>query len=360
MLGYCTNVFPGLTFAEVINNLKTYARPLHKKLDRTIGVGLWLPNNALQQADKQELQDTLAECNAEIFTCNGFPFGDFHSSVVKHKVYEPNWSTSERLEYTKQLAEFLASITTRHDLGISTLPLGWGTEPFTNQECAKVLLHCIDYLEEIEMQTGKCIHLDIEAEPGCRLQTSNDVKDFINAEFGDNEKVRKYLRVCHDICHASVMHESIESCIKNYHDAGLLIGKVQLSSAIEVSLDALSSKDKMPSLCKLAEQRYLHQTTVKTKDKLLFFDDLTEAIEVNANGLWRIHFHVPIHNKTFGGLGTTQDDLKHSIAQLKDAGVTDWEIETYTWDVSPADMKQDDLISSIAKEWMWAQQQINQ
>ena len=74
------------------------------------------------------------------------------------------------------------------------------------------------------------------------------------------------------------MHESIESCIKNYRDAGLLIGKVQLSSAIEVSLNTPSSKDEISNLCKLAEQRYLHQTTVKTKEELLFFDDLTEAI----------------------------------------------------------------------------------
>ena len=31
------------------------------------------------------------------FTFNGFPYGDFHQSVVKHRVYEPTWADAERL-----------------------------------------------------------------------------------------------------------------------------------------------------------------------------------------------------------------------------------------------------------------------
>jgi hypothetical protein len=57
---------------------------------------------------------------------NGFPYGDFHEPVVKHKVYQPTWYEPARWKYTLQLAEILNQLLLPGVEGsISTLPIAW-------------------------------------------------------------------------------------------------------------------------------------------------------------------------------------------------------------------------------------------
>ena len=109
----------------------------------------------------------------------------------------------------------------------------------------------------------------------------------------------------------------------------------------------------------IAEPRYLHQTTIVDGDQTQFNENLADVSLDNPSGLWRIHFHVPIHLSQFGSLRTTQHDLECSIPILKQAGTTSWEVETYTWSVMPNVLQQDELVDSIAKELAWAANSIN-
>ena len=357
MLGYCTNVHSGDSFLDVLNNLNEYAAVVQRTLQKPLGVGLWLSDTASREVDRELLVDTLAELELEAFTLNGFPFSDFHQEVVKHKVYEPNWSTEARLDYTIRLAAILAGITNQEEAGISTLPLGWDNATFKNDDCVEKLNKCIDGLEEVEQQTSKCIHLDIETEPGCRLQRSQELCEFIHTYFGDDERVRRYIRVCYDTCHAAVMHECVQDCVRNYNNVGLSIGKVQLSSAIEFEL---GEHFKSSTTHMFAEPRYLHQASVRQGEDVQFFENYSEIPSSMNTGLCRVHFHVPIHLHSLGELQTTQQDLLASIAVLKEAGGGDWEVETYTWSVTPSDLQDDQLVDSITKEVEWASMQINQ
>ena len=155
------------------------------------------------------------------------------------------------------------------------------------------------------------------------------------------------------------MHETAEEAVSHYINAGLSIGKVQLSSAIEVDFNEPHNPEIIKDLHSIAEPRYLHQTTISDGDQLLFEENLADLPLDNPSGLWRVHFHVPIHLQQFGSLQTTQHDLKHSIPILKHAGVTSWEVETYTWSVIPTALQQDELVDSIAKELTWAATNIN-
>jgi hypothetical protein len=354
MLGYCTNVHSGDSFTEVISNLKTYASKVQQNLQTPLGVGLWLSETVSREVDIALLKDTLQQYNLKVFTLNGFPFSNFHQDIVQHNVYKPNWSKEARLDYTLRLAGILSSITTQKEAGISTLPLGWKDDSFSNEDCAMQLTKCITALEAIEQQTGKCIHLDIETEPGCRLQRSNELCDFFASSFGDDEQARRYIRVCHDTCHAAVMREGAKSCIDNYKNAGLEIGKVQLSSAIEFEIEENNEASFI-----LGEQKYLHQTSLKNAKEVLYFENFTDVPSEVSVGNCRVHFHVPIHKRTFGELHTTQIDLQNSIPILKEAGATDWEVETYTWSVMPEELQEDELVASITKELAWASKQIN-
>jgi hypothetical protein len=356
MLGYCTNVHSGNTFDEVIQNLKSYSSLIQRNVKSTLGIGLWLSNNASNSVDLPLLKDTLQEHNLQVFTMNGFPYGDFHHKSIQHNVYKPNWSEQTRLDYTIRLAHILAEITPKKDASISTLPLGWNSDSFSDDDCAAMLKLCVGSLEEIEQETGKCIHVDLEAEPGCRLQLSKELCDFIEKYFGDNELTRRYIRVCHDTCHSAVMRENVKDCITNYKNAGLSIGKVQLSSAVEFDFESTDLSDAWHFL---TEPTYLHQTTIGRDDDFHFFDTFSNVPNSAYSGLCKVHFHVPIYLDSFGELDTTQYDLLASIPPLKEAGVVDWEIETYTWSVTPKELQTEDLVDSITKELEWATAQIN-
>ncbi len=154
------------------------------------------------------------------------------------------------------------------------------------------------------------------------------------------------------------MHEHIEEMLANYNSAGLLIGKVQVSSAIEVDFNTADVSACIQDLQAIAEPKYLHQTTIMHEQELLFYENLSDVPLEKPSGVWRVHFHVPIHQKTVGSLGTTQSDLKHSIPALVQFGVTNWEVETYTWSVMPSTMRVGDIVESISKELEWAASQI--
>ena len=65
-----------------------------------------------------------------------------------------------------------------------------------------------------------------------------------------------------------------------------------------------------------------------------------------------MHFHVPIFVERYGELESTQDHLR-AVLELVASGVTNHlEIETYTWDVLPADLKASP-VDSIAREYEW-------
>jgi hypothetical protein len=64
-----------------------------------------------------------------------------------------------------------------------------------------------------------------------------------------------------------------------------------------------------------------------------------------------VHFHVPIFLERYGKLESTQDHLREVISLVRDR-TSHLEIETYTWDVLPAELKATS-VDSIAREYEW-------
>ena len=96
-----------------------------------------------------------------------------------------------------------------------------------------------------------------------------------------------------------------------------------------------------------ADPIYLHQVT--ERGSLRTWPDLPEALAANGNEEWRVHFHVPIFVERYGALESTQEHLRRCIERVETAHL---EIETYTWDVLPADLKASS-VDSIAREYEW-------
>ncbi len=381
MMGYCTNVHPGTTYTQVLANLERYTLPIKEQVSpsETMGIGLWLNAQTARQLIEQkrieELSDWLAQRGLIAFTLNGFPYGDFHQPLVKHRVYHPDWRDPKRLAYTLDLITILTGLIQRHDMegSISTLPVGWRLA-FSNHGDLELavgnLRRVIDVLDQVEQKTGRLIHVDLEPEPGCVLQASGDVVDlFVNHldRDGQPQRHRRYLRVCHDTCHSAVMFEAQTDALERYRQSQIQIGKVQVSAAIAVAFDDLDPNDRLDALTQLrrfSQDRYLHQTVIQTADRsgavrTRFYEDLHQAMATCDHqhgpvGKWRVHYHVPLFVHQMGPLSTTHRQAIEGVAWTTRHHTTaHYEIETYTWNVLPEDHRPDHLISGIAQEMTW-------
>lgn len=379
-LGYCTNVHAGTDLAQTRANLECHACAVKQRFspDRPMGLGLWLPASAVRQmlAENrvEEWRDWLADQELVPFTLNGFPYGDFHQRVVKHDVYRPTWWQVDRLNYTFDLIEILHGILPPGLEGsISTLPIAWPTPRPSSSEwegAANQLRQVAERLQALEETTGRLIYLCLEPEPGCLLQLSSDLVNFFERWLlqGKNaDRVRRYLRVCHDICHQAIMFERQADVFRRYHDAGIHVGKVQVSSAVRWQQLAAGVDEEAgrQQLAGFVEERYLHQTMIQyTPDMApVFFEDLPIALEQaprqKISGEWRVHFHMPIYLERFGQLETTQFAIHDCLEAAREwSTCTHFEAETYAWGVLPRELQQPDLAAGIAEEMKWLEKAI--
>jgi hypothetical protein len=372
-VGYCTNVHAGASLEQTRANLQKYAVRVKERFspERPMGVGLWLSNASAcelrESGGVAAFRDWLAEQGLVPYTMNGFPYGDFHQPVVKQLVYRPTWWESERLSYTNLLIDTLHELLPPGMEGsISTLPIAWPDSLSSAEQldhAAENLLAAADHMAKLEDRTGRLIHLNIEPEPGCLLDTADDVAKFFEDRLlrvGKEQRVRRYLRVCHDVCHAAVMFEEQADVFRRYQSAGIEVGKVQVSSAVRLTLDGMAAPARAAGLEQLArfnEPKYLHQTCIRRGRETLFYEDLAPALAAareNADGELRTHFHVPIYLDRFGQLETTQSLIPACLAAAREHSTCrHFEVETYAWPVLPPELQQSDLSAGIADELRW-------
>ena len=126
-----------------------------------------------------------------------------------------------------------------------------------------------------------------------------------------------------------------------------------MSSA--VTADLAARPEAWEELARFREPRYLHQTNVRHKDEIQFFEDLPDAMQrLGAMGAWRVHFHVPIYLASIGSLGTTQADIRVLLGALRSEDeVHHFEVETYAWSVLPEELQRGELSEGIAEELRW-------
>jgi hypothetical protein len=111
------------------------------------------------------------------------------------------------------------------------------------------------------------------------------------------------------------------------------------------------------------ETTYLHQVVAKNKEgKLKRYKDLPEALLQAgdpATSEWRAHFHVPVFVENYGALQSTQKDIKQVLRLHREQPFTQHlEVETYTWEVLPTELKLP-LSESITREMQWVLQEVN-
>jgi len=388
-LTYCSNIHTGEDWQHHFSVLKENIPLIKKSIcpDKPFGIGLRLANQASidlsEPQNLQNFQQWLTDNDCYVFTMNGFPYGGFHDVVVKDNVHAPDWTNTERVDYTIRMFRLLAKILPNHftEGGISTSPLSyrfwWKDEKsVTNavQIATQNILLVVDELAKISKETGKILHLDIEPEPDGILENSVEFIDWYQniliplaiehfAKKSISTKLAKeiintHIQLCYDICHFGVNYEEPQPAIDQLNILGIKVGKIQISSAIKVDFTK-ESEAKLKAIAQYDEPTYLHQVVALRADgKFDKYPDLKQAIDGFEDGKhtqWRVHFHVPLFLETYGLLGSTQSEIIKTLAIQKATPFTNHlEIETYTWGVLPTSV-QVPLNESIIREITWVQ-----
>lgn len=363
MLSYCSNVVAADSLQLLEHQLSSVFAPAREHAAvQQLGVGLWLPAATAAQLcgdsrARRRLAAILADSGLAVVTMNAFPYGQFHGSSVKHKVYQPDWTTRQRLEYTKNCAQVLSDLLgdTGHG-SISTLPLGW-SDPWddtADTQARNNLAALADELRRIENRTGNRIRLAVEPEPGCVIGSCGDAIGWLGRAVAAGDVDTRYMGVCLDTCHLAVMHEDPTAVLSGLAEIGIEVVKIQASNAIQI--DDLAAEGVVEAFAEFANSPYLHQVNgFDRSGRQWFRDDLSfEDASIPRSGSARVHYHVPLHISPPAPLGNTSHILSEVMGMLGElAGPIDVEIETYTWDVLPPSLRMGSLAEDIAAEVRW-------
>ena len=365
-LAYCTNIHRGENWAQTFESLQIHTLAVRDSVaaGQPYAIGLRLSEVAARElsapATLENFQQWLADENCYVFTINGFPFGNFHGTRVKEQVYVPDWTSPERLEYTNRLFDLIAALVPEGVEGsVSTLPGSFKefiTEPAQEQAIRDNLWKCVEHIAAVSERAGKALHLGLEPEPLGYFETSAETIAFFDqmrAEHPNDVRLAAHLGVNYDTCHLALEYEEAADALGAFRAAGIRISKLHLSAALKLVPTAAAREQ----LAAFTEDVYLHQVVERLPDGMLVRhrdQDVALASDSGAEE-WRIHFHIPLHSPDADWFTSTRDHIGGVLDLLRDdpALCTHLEMETYTWEVLPEEMKNRDVVNQLAGEYDW-------
>jgi len=371
-LAYCTNIHRGERWAEVLAALEQHTLAVREAVcpARPFAIGLRLGAQAAKElgdpATLLEFQRWLERHECYVFTINGFPYGPFHGTTVKEQVYQPDWTTPERVEYTVQLVDILAQLLPPDVEGsVSTVPVSFKgalRHPEQEAQARRNLWTCVDQIHKICRRYGRNLHLGLEPEPLCTLETTRETVAFferLHADRPGDTRLEELLGVNYDCCHLAIQFEDPKESLDTLRRHGIRISKIHLSNALKVT----PTPEVRAALQAFVEPVYLHQVVASDHwAQLTRFVDLPEALAAAAAWSaeqplpeWRIHFHIPLHHPPDALFGNTSEHVTGVLDYLASRPnlCSHLEMETYTWEVMPEGLRQRCVVDQIMAEYQW-------
>jgi len=388
-LTYSTLVHPGDTWEEMWASLTTYVPKVKERVcpNDPFGVSLRLSaDSASTLANdgrlRDELKRFLAEKDMYLYTVNAFPYGPFKGRTVKEQVYEPDWRSEERTEYTINVADILADVAPEGSSpSIQSPPLGFKPRVTGSEVVASYTEHVLRvaaHLVGLEAKTGRTVTLALEPEPYCFLETTDETVDYFTqhlysgaaaATLGTLARIpiseahvalRRHIGIVFDTCHQAVEYEDITASLQKLVDAGVPIFKLQEAAALHVPE---VTQEIVDVLARYAKTIYLTQTLEKKDGQLTRFLNLEDAFAAWEKDPgpreWRVHVHVPVFLDDLGAFHSTRFAIEDALAFHKANPLSrQLEIETYTWDMLPESVKSDDIVDYVCREIEWVRNEL--
>lgn len=374
-LAYCTNIHRGENWAQTFGALQQYTLAVRDRVcpNEPYAIGLRLSERASYELSEPQTLNAFRKWldanHCYVFTINGFPFGRFHGGPVKEKVYSPDWTSSERVAYTNRLFDLLAQLLPRGIEGsVSTVP-GSFKEFIKTPEQLKAIrnnvFHCVEHIARVCEQTGRKLHLGLEPEPLCLLETTSETVHFfdrIRAEHHNDPRLFEFLGVNYDTCHLAVEFEDAVSSLNYLQQHQIKISKLHLSSALKVT----PTPEVRNALKSFSDDTYLHQVVSRDDTgHVKRFRDLPDALsQISTTNPelteCRIHFHIPLHSPKTELFDNTSDHLLGALDVLAQNPklCSHLEMETYTWEVMPEEMKNCSVVDQLVAEYEWTLQRL--
>ena len=262
-LTYSTLVHPADNWDQLWSSLQTFVPKVKARVSPNAPFGVCIrlaaPTAELlseSPAERTKLKNFLADNDMYVYTANAFPYGAFKGTVVKEQVYEPDWRSEARTQYTMAVADILADIGTNAvPPSIQTAPLGFKpnvTGPDVVASYTEHVLRVVAHLIQIEQRTGRLVTLAIEPEPHCFLETTDETVDYFTNHLYSGASatrlgklaslpiseahvaLRKHLGIVFDIGHQAVGFEHIPTSLQKLVDAGIPIFKLQEVAAMHI------------------------------------------------------------------------------------------------------------------------------
>lgn len=233
-----------------------------------------------------------------------------------------------------------------------------------------------EFLHDLKLRTGREVVLAIEPEPDCLLEDTDGVVAWFEDELlyegrrwlaargrrtPDEAEalLRTYVGLCLDTCHFAVAFEDPLTALTRFESACIRVARIQLSAAIRATVGDAS----LARLAAFVDPVYLHQTKIRQpRGRIVALPDLApetlEAARRHVDGELRTHFHVPLFYAGDGVLGSTHGDLSPEFFGHAARHDYPLEIETYTFHVLPPELRTGDVVESLVRETVWAQDRL--
>jgi sugar phosphate isomerase/epimerase len=381
VLGYCTNIHPAETWAETLRAIDTHVMAVRDRLldsgaqpsGQSYPIGLRLSAIAARELLEGDhlthFSDWLAEHNSHVFTINGFPYGSFHGTRVKEKVFLPDWTSPERVDYTKNLFRILAAIAPKNVGGsVSTLPGSHKTFHADETLIRENLIAMSYFIEDLSQQHQIDLHLGLEPEPLGHFENTAETLAFFERLHGQAKSptiIGKRIGLNFDSCHFAIEFDDAAPSLDAISQAGIRLSKIHLSNALSLNPSDPAAID---AIRKFDEPTYFHQVIARRPDgSLERFLDLPVFLDaVDGGGTKpqdfteaRVHFHIPLDAKPAAPLASTQSHVEQTLAWCckHPAACKHFEIETYTWAVLPQNLQRP-VEEQIASEYHWVLRQL--
>jgi sugar phosphate isomerase/epimerase len=365
-LSYCTNIHPAETWMETECMLQTHVLAVRDLVGGGGPFGIGLRLSAVAAAELLEgdrlaaFKTWLDETNTYVFTINGFPYGSFHGTRVKERVFQPDWTERSRLDYTKDLFRILAVIArTETGASVSTLPGSHKTFGADESLIRRNLIDFAHWLEEFSNKTGHDFHLGLEPEPLGHFENTAETLDFfarLRADAANSEVIRRRIGVNYDACHFALQYEHAADSLDALVKAGIRISKIHLSSALAFDPNDPAA---IGAIRAFDEPVYFHQVLLRAADGgITRFIDLPDFLTSHdpraGHAEARVHFHIPLDAEPAPPLRSTRGHACDVLGWCRahPAACRHFEIETYTWGVLPAELQRP-VEQQIAGEYRW-------
>lgn len=379
---------PVTSFTDIQSTITNSLAPINRAIspDAPVGVSIRLSQAALVDPalTAESLRALLDEQDLRLDGISAVSI----SGGAKEYIHEPDWRTEERLGFMFPALNLAAEFASPgQEIGITTNALSyrrWIDVDMPGNWAALTLnvVRVVQHLVGIHDRTGLLLHIDLEPEPGSVLRDTADVVNFFSqwllprggAMLSDRmqlsdgsgaESILRHVRIALDTAHAAVVWDDAAASLDAFAGLGIQIGRLQVSSALEIEVPAETDAQKMLAehLSAFVSPTLLQQVVARKDGEIVQrFDDLPDAIDAigdSTGQAWRIHTHAPLLADRYGVFASTREATAAWLREIASRGIDVGMIElrSANWDVVPHDDR-GPLETMIMQEAEWVRANI--